>query len=316
MADNYHAALNAGADIIVGPLRKNMVSQLAQVASQESEKTLTLALNQLENNDYYYPNFFEFSLSPEAEAKQIAQRAWLDGHNHAAIISPDDKWGKRLAAAFQQEWERFGGTVSTQASYNAKDNDFSQPIRSLLAIDQSNQRKQALAKLLKTKIRFEPRRRQDIDMIFMASQPRQARLIPPQLKFYHAEKLPIYTTSHSFSGRFNRKSDTDLNGIIIADMPWTLSNDYMEPLKQQIYAQWPNESEQLNRLFALGIDAYTVLPYINWLQMSSASHIQGATGELYMNAQNQIMRILSWAKFRNGTPRLLATSITNTSQGQ
>lgn len=301
----YQTAINEGANIIVGPLRKEMVSRLAEHGQHEIP---LLALNQLEDNNFYHRNFFQFSLSPEAEAKQIAQKAWVDGHNLAAVIFPENKWGKRLAAAFKAEWEALGGKVTTEASYDAKRNDFSKPIKSLLAIDQSEQRRRDLSRLIQAKMRFEPRRRQDIDVIFMAALPRQARLIPPQLKFHHAESIPIYTTSHSFSGRFSSKNDRDLNGVIIADMPWTLNKVHMQTIKQQVYRAWPNESRQFNRLYALGTDAYNILHYLTWLRSNSKAHLQGATGELYMNEQNQVMRILSWAKFRRGTPDLLTTS--------
>ncbi|MDX1811632.1 MAG: penicillin-binding protein activator, partial [Gammaproteobacteria bacterium] len=267
-----------------------------------------LALNQLEEDNFYNRNFYQFPLSPEDEAKQVANRAWLDGHNRAAVITPDNKWGERLAEAFKTEWEKLGGVVATESQYNARKNDFSKPIKSLLAIDESEQRRREISRLLRTKVRFEPRRRQDIDVIFMAALPRQARLIPPQLEFYHAESLPIYTTSHSYTGRMNRKNDRDLNGIMIADMPWTLNSAYMETLKKQVYRNWPNKSKQFNRLYALGTDAYNILFYLNWLRDNSNAQLQGATGILHMNEKNQVIRQLSWAKFRNGLPRLIAAT--------
>ena len=304
----YQNAVNNGADMIVGPLKKDSVTALA---NRGTHFVPMLALNRLEDNSFYHKNFYQFSLSPEAEAKQVARRAWLDGHNHAAVITPENKWGTRLAEAFKTEWEELGGTVSTEARYQSKKNDFSKPIKSLLAIDKSEQRKRDLVKLLRTKMRFEPRRRQDIDMIFMAAMPRQARLIPPQLEFYHAETLPIYTTSHSFTGRMNSKSDRDLNGVMIADMPWTLNNNHMAPIKKQIYRTWPNKSKQYNRLYALGTDAYNILHYLNWLRGNSNAQLEGATGGLSMNEQNQITRQLSWAKFKRGIPRQLASTVTS-----
>ncbi len=84
----------------------------------------------------------------------------------------------------------------------------------------------------------------------------------------------------------------------------------MESKKLQIYRTWPNSSKQFNRLYAFGVDAYFILPYLNWLRSSSNAHIQGATGELYMNEQNQIVRILSWARFKRGIPRLLPSTTT------
>ena len=298
----YQRAISEGADIVVGPLRKKSVDLLA---SSSDIHIPTLALNTLENEDYYVKNFYQFALSPEMEAKQTAQRAWADGHNRAAIIFPENKWGMRVITAFKNEWEKLGGEIVSENGYKTKKNDFSAPIKALLAIDKSHERKKNLAKLFKTNLNFEPRRRQDIDFIFMASFPRQARLIPPQLKFFHAGNLPIYSTSHSFSGKINNKKDRDLNSLIVGDMPWTLTNTKDNNTKQQIYQIWPNKSKQFNRFFAFGNDAYYVLHYLNWLRGNSHSRLQGETGNLHMNESNQILRELTWAKFKSGKPQLL-----------
>ena len=302
LLETYQQAVNDGANIIVGPLQKKAVEIVAKL---EEIKTPTLVLNQLEDHEFYQENLYQFALSPEFEAKQTAQRAWQDGHTRAAIIYPDNTWGNRVTNAFKEEWLLLGGELVTEEGYETKKNDFSIPLKALLSIDESHERKKALSKLLRTSLTFDARRRQDIDFIFMAAFPRQARLIPPQLKFFHAGTLPVYATSHSFSGKINRKKDRDLDRVIIGDMPWTLTNTKNNNTKQNIYKTWPNESKQFNRLYALGNDAYYVLNYLNWLRSNSLSQLDGATGKLHMSETNQILRTLTWAKFRNGTPRLL-----------
>jgi len=303
LLETYQRAVNEGANIIVGPLQKKSVDALIMAGA--GFNVPTLALNQTENTDFYAENFYQFALSPDFEAKQIAQRAWQDGHNYVAIISPNNTWGKRIVTAFKEEWEALGGTLVSENHYEAKKNDFSEPLKALLAINESNTRKKNLSRLLGKKLNFEPRRRKDIDFIFMAAFPRQARLIPPQLKFFHAGSLPIYATSHSFSGKIDRKKDRDLNRLIIGDMPWTLTNPKNNKTKQQIYQTWPNESKRFNRLYAFGNDAYRVLNYLSWLRSNSESRLDGATGKLHMSETNQILRELTWARFKNGTPRLL-----------
>ena len=298
----YQRAVNDGADIIVGPLRKKAVDTLAKSGNIQ---TPTLVLNRLEDDSFYSKNFYQFALSPEMEAEQTAQRAWADGHNRAAIIYPENKWGNRVIAAFKKEWGKLGGEVASENGYKTKKNDFSKPIKTLLAIDKSYQRKRDLNKLLRARLKFEPRRRQDIDFIFMAAFPRQARLIPPQLKFFHAGKLPIYSTSHSFSGKINRKKDRDLNSLIVGDMPWTLTTTKNNNTKLQIYRTWPNKSKKFNRFYAFGNDAYYVLNYLNWLRGNNNSRLGGQTGNLHMNESNEILRELTWAKFKRGKPYLL-----------
>jgi len=307
IVETYHLAVSNGADIVIGPLSKKNVSR---VANEVTHSIPTLVLNQLENNDNFYSeNFYQFSLSPTEEAKQAARRAWFDGLNRAATITPDNSWGTRVSDAFKKEWLELGGEIVAEVPYKNKKNDFSKPIKNLLAIDKSEVRKSSLSKLLRVKLNSEPRRRQDIDFVFMGAFPRQAHLIPPQLEFYHAGDIPIYTTSHSFSGNINAKKDRDLNRVIIGDMPWTLSNTADDNIKIQVHQTWPNKVVQFNRFYALGVDTYKSLNFLSWLRANSNSSIQGVTGKLKMNEKNQIIRELSWAKFRNGKPRLLPTNM-------
>jgi len=298
----YQQAIDNGADIVVGPLRKNAIKEIALNANHNVP---TLVLNQLDQPDFYSRNFYQFSLSPEDEARQTAKRAWLDGYNRAVVIFPNNKWGKRVSNAFKNAWDELGGETVTETTYNSKKTDFSKSIKSLLAIDKSGDRRRALSRLLKTRLKFEPRRRQDIDFVFMLAFPKQARLLPPQLKFYHAGNIPIYATSHSFSGRLNRKKDRDIDKVIIGDMPWTLTPAKNDMYKQQIYRTWPNGTRKLNRLYAFGTDSYNILYYLNWLRANDLSTLQGATGKLQMSETNKITRTLSWAKFRKGRPTLL-----------
>lgn len=299
IVDLYEEAIDNGAGIVVGPLAKQTVEELAHSGRIEVP---TLALNQVEDLTFYTENLYMFGLSPEIEAQQVAERAWAEGHNRAAAIYPSGSWGKRVFDAFKTRWEALGGELAASNEYEAKRSDFSKPIVDMLDLDESNRRYRNLQRLVGSKLDHEPRRRQDIDMIFMAAFPRQARLIPPQLKFHHAGDIPIYTTSHSFTGVVNRKEDRDMNGVIIGDMPWTLPVSNKPPLQNAVVKHWPDTSSQYGRLYALGVDAYNVLYYLNWLRANPNASLSGATGKLSMDNQNHLLRTLSWAKFKSGRP--------------
>ncbi|NOX92489.1 MAG: ABC transporter substrate-binding protein, partial [Gammaproteobacteria bacterium] len=254
----YEQAVDDGAEFVVGPLNKDAVNQLA---THDELPVPVLALNYSEQHGEgaaknLPDNLFQLSLSPEQEAQQIAERAWLDGYSRAAIITPSSAWGTRVARAFSERWLQFGGHVVEKQTYNAKKSDYSLPIRRLLNVDESEQRHKALRRVLGKKTEFIPRRRQDIDFIFMAAGSRQARLIRPQLRFHHAPKVPVYATSHSYSGSINADMDRDMDGVTFADMPWTLHTEQStHALKADIEAIWPNASKRYSRLFALGVDA-------------------------------------------------------------
>ncbi|HHO67457.1 MAG TPA: penicillin-binding protein activator [Gammaproteobacteria bacterium] len=301
----YQQAVADGADLVVGPLGKDAVSRLA---SRESLPVPVLALNYGEMNGAPPRNLFQLGLSPEQEAREVAQRAWLDGHRRTAVITPSTPWGDRVAKAFNERWLALGGHVVEVQHYDPKKNDYSLPIRRLLNVDESQARRKSVRRIIGEKIEFIPRRRQDIDAIFMVAFSRQARVIRPQLRFHHAPKVPVYTTSHAFSGTVDPQMDRDMDGVMFADMPWTLAPDALgQRLKGDIARAWPGAARRYTRLHALGVDAYRVIGQLNELRRDRAAHFAGETGELSLDADNRLQRRLLWARFQRGVPQLDTT---------
>ena len=305
----YQKVVQDGADYIVGPLDKSMINQLVQSQETGSENELSvpvLTLNYAEDASSRAKNLYQFGLLPEDEARQVAELAIRQNKTKAAVLAPDSTWGQRLTAAFQQRYEELGGTVLSAQLFDDKIDDYGQPIKQLLNLQHSNSRHKDLERLLGTDLKFVPYRRQDIDMIFLAATHRSARGIMPAFKFHHAGDLPVYSTSHVYTGNKNRSADLDLNGLTFCDLPWTLLGD--EPLNQIFNKNWP---EQLNytRLFALGIDSYHILYNLNFLSKYDFARFSGQTGNIYLDANNRLHRELLWAKFRNGVARYINTTI-------
>lgn len=297
----YEQAVTDGADFVVGPLNKSSVNALS---TSGEFPTPVLALNYSETvSDNTDNNFFQISLSPEQEARQVAEHAWLDGHQKAAVLIPNTKWGDRVYDAFKARWEELGGEVVEVQSYNAKKSDYGLPIKKLLNIDESEKRAREIKSLVNMKMEYEPRRRNDVDMIFMAAFSRQGRLLRPQLRFHRATRTPVYATSHVYSGTLKPSMDRDMNDVKFSDMPWTLATS--NPLKQKIEKLWPSSSKKYMRLYALGIDAFNVISELNRLRRNQFSSYQGETGLLYIDVNNRLLRRLVWAQFVGGKPQVL-----------
>lgn len=300
IVDAYDQAVADGAQFIVGPLDKEQVTRLAKHGPLPVP---ALSLNASDDERLTTPGLFQFGLSPEDEARQVAERAWLDGHNQAIVMAPEGQWGDRVVEAFATSWEMLGGTLMSIQQYPSDNNDFSKQLKALLEIDQSQTRYRQLKALIGQDLRFEPRRRQDTDYIFMAAYPRQARLIRPQLKFHYAGDLPVYATSHIFTGKENRYKDRDMDDVIFCDTLWTL-DDTAYPLKRKIRKLWPEQESNYTRLYALGIDAYQLIPQVEHLQKFAHERFNGATGLIHVNGQGQLFRQLKWAQFDKGIPIL------------
>jgi outer membrane PBP1 activator LpoA protein len=297
----YRQAVDDGAEFIIGPLDKAAVTQ---VAHMDELDVPTLALNYLGDEEQVArANLFQFGLSPEEEARQVAERTWLDGHVNAAVLVPQGPWGQRIENAFDQRWKKMGGAVVESQTYDPAKTDFSIPIRMLLNIDDSYRRYRQVSNVIKRKVEFTARRRQDIDFIFIAAFPRQARQIRPQLKFYHAADVPVYATSHVFTGTANPERDRDMDGIVFGDMPWVLSeSSARRGIRPEIERYISEAGQSLQRLYALGIDSFNIIGALNTLRRYSYERYDGETGSLALDNKQRVRRQLVWVKFRSGRP--------------
>ena len=303
----YQQAVSDGAQFVIGPLRKEAVQQFA---SQSVLPVPVLALNTIDadtiNNDF----LFQFGLAPEDEAREVARRAWHDGHRQAIALIPEGPWGERIYRAWREEWQSLGGRVLEVGYYNAGETDHGTSISTTLNLDSSKARHQQLVRLAGQKLEFEPRRRQDVDYIFMLATPRQARLIRPQLSFYRAPRLPVYATSHVYTGQPDSSLDADLNNVAFCDMPWMLDNNGTRAYMQAtIREYWPDSATRYGRFHALGIDAWHIIPYVEQLGNNLMGAYQGVTGNLTLDSNRMVHRSLSWAQFQQGLPSPLPSSV-------
>lgn len=308
----YAQAQFVGAQWVVGPVEKSKVHELQahgtlplptlalnysdrQQSDDAAETTPELAAEPMQNNLY------EFGLAAEDEAAQIAEEAWAAGKRSALALIPQGQWGERVYHAFEQRWLELGGNISEKRSY-PKRQDYNPDIRALLNVDASLQRFSTIRMFFHDRVQFEPRRRQDADWIFLVALPQQARQIKPTLAFNFADDLPIFATSHIYSGEPNPVKDRDLNGIFYCDVPWLLQHSN---LRTQVDEALPHGQGAYTRLYALGADAFRLLPQINMLKTTPEHQVFGSTGALRLDDSQRVVRRSQCTTFRNGRPQRL-----------
>lgn len=307
----YQRAVSTNASLVIGPLDKTSVQVLADA---EELSVPVLALNRLSNQSQK-DNLFQFGLAPEDDAIAAANFAVEQGYQRAVIISPSGDWGKRVADAFSDKWLDNGGTLLNQAFYDESQSDFSTIIKPLLGLDASTQRQQSLKQTLGVSLEFEPRRRQDIDFLFLVARPLKARQLIPQLKFHRSGQLPVIATSHAYSGQENSQQDIDLNGLIINDIPWVFEDIALaDPSYIALKNASPQHFDKFIRLYALGSDAYRLIPQLNGMSRSSDLTFAGATGVLSIDEIGHLNRETRWAKFSRGKIKALPANSQSTSQ--
>ncbi|MGE5242315.1 MAG: penicillin-binding protein activator, partial [Bacteroidota bacterium] len=100
----------------------------------------------------------------------------------------------------------------------------------------------------------------------------------------------------------------DLDGVLFGDMPWMLVGDgKIQELRDKLQHGWPYAHTDLDRLYALGVDSYAVIPNLNRISMDTGARFSGVTSGLSLDRNNRLQRTLLWARFRRGVPRLVDT---------
>ncbi len=295
--DIYHQALEDGANFVIGPLTKTDVEKVADDAGQVP----TVALNYGPRDQSLPANFYEFGLSPENEAIQIANYLWQAGLTKVALISPFDDRGQSVATNFANRLQNLGGQVLVNSAISKSDLDYD--VMKLLNIDKSNARADALKRLLPSKFKFLPRRRQDIQAIFLNASPEEARQIIPRLRFYFAGDIPVYATSFIYTGMPDARLDTDLNDVIFTDMPWVVNpSPEAQTLQTNFNHLWPQNYRNFNKLYALGMDSFNLIYELIRIKVFPQSGFHGYTGDLLLENSHYIYRQLQWASFVHGEP--------------
>jgi outer membrane PBP1 activator LpoA protein len=293
----YRQAAADQIDIIIGPLDKDKVIQLSQ---KDALTIPTLALNYipLGGRSNVTTNLIQFGLAVEDEASQLADRSLAEGHKRIIVLHQDQPWATKAAQHFSTSWTSLGGEIATQVSFSGA-GDHSESITQALLINQSHERAKLLKKHLSgsgNKVKFEPRRRQDVDAIVLFALPSDGRQIIPTLAFHYAADLPVYASHHIYQGPTSTSRDRDLEKVIFTELPWLIE----QPEIQQKFSQkWPDR-DRYTRLFAMGVDAYRLFPRLQQLQAFNNSRVHGVTGLLQMNSQGRIFTHSSWGQFRAG----------------
>ena len=282
-----------GVDLVIGPLDKN---QLRQLTERPGLAIPTLALNAVSSSTTTL-NLYQFGLRSEDEAIQSAEQAWADGHRIALSLTPATTWGDRIRTTFEQRWSELGGILARSERFTG-DKDFSEKISLLVATDQSEARAQQLRQALGQKLEFEPRRRQDLDLLFLTALTDDARQIKPTLAFHYASRLPVYASSHLFDGDPDPARYRDLNQIRFTAMPWVVETD--NPQRAQLSSYRDDTRSRFGRLYALGYDSYRLAPYLAQLQALPQAHLSGQSGELSIDFLGQVNRRQPWMLIRNG----------------
>lgn len=255
----YKMAVYEGAQWVVGPLPRDEVSVLTDMALQVP----TLVLNQPEKDFEAQDNLLMLPLSAEAEARQVARQVRELGLQTAQVVMADTPLAKRVAQAFSEEWKRLDGTLNTPATIPEAGK-----LGTLKAVSQS------------------------ADMIFLAANAAQARVVRP----FMDAATPTYGISQLYDGSPKALGVLDMLAVRFVDMPWMLEADNPDYASLRVAAT-EFKGADLQRLFALGVDAYRLLPRLQD-KLAGKVLLEGLTGRISSGQNGLLQRELPLAQFR------------------
>jgi hypothetical protein len=292
----YQQAVADGADHVVGPLRRDAVSAVFALGHLPVP---VLTLNQPEHGEVPPPGSAAFGLSPDTEAAQAAEHMLERGIRSAVIITATDDWAERAALAFRAQLENHNGEVLGDARIKEGEINYAAAIHQATAAMHASGAAPPLPGAAATAVAPVP----PAVAIFISMRPQQARLLLPQIRIAGFTDVPVFATSHIYSGNAEPGQDRDLDGVEFCDAPWLFDIVPGLPRYSEIARVLDSVRGAGSRLFALGLDAYSLLPYMDWLAQHHDAYLPGATGMLSEDELDRIQRLLVWARFEDGIAR-------------
>jgi uncharacterized protein len=257
---NSYAAASAKYDVIVGPLSRTGVTALVRSGAVTKP---TIALNSPDSpggaEPALPPQMLAMGLSVDEEARQVADWASEDGNfEKAFVVFTDTPWQRRAAAAFAARWRQRGLQVeSVEIGETGGYLDW-----------------RRLAHL-KTQLHSDAS-----TLLFAALDVWQAR----QLRQAVGRETPLYGTSqmnpYALADWPTADRISDMDGAHLLDIPWQLDADHPAVMiyPRLVVDADKKHSADIERLYALGIDAYRVAREV--ATGNDHFELDGVTGKL------------------------------------
>jgi hypothetical protein len=249
----------AGNDIIVGPLTRSGAVAIVQEKAVTKPTIALTQLNAVGEPEVTPPsNLLGIGLSIEDEARQVADWASRRPARNAFVVTTNASWQRRAAAAFAMQWRSRGGEAELM-QLTLTDGYFD------------------AAGLLQLKKRLQTDRP---GLLFVALDASQAA----QLRSAIGNEVDMVGTSQlnplSLPAWDAAEPLMSMNDVRLVDMPWQLQADHPAVMAYPRPSQEGGlyRSADLERLYALGIDAYRIAR--NIAEQQTDFRLDGVTGNL------------------------------------
>lgn len=286
--DAYRRAVARGAELVVGPLRKEAVAAIAALPPSVP----TVALNAIDGVGQ--PRLVQLAYAIEDEATAIARAISAEGLERVLLLSAPAAWSERAEDRLRAELDTLahapevidGGEVAGVRSITGA-------VGEGLGVAASQQRRDDLRRLLRRELEFAPWRRDDIDAIVALVGGAQMAALMPALDFHSAQSLPLYAPSTAMRGVALRR----LRGVRTCGVPWQPREPAIAATLRGSFSATAN----VTALQALGVDAFRVgHRFVQPQRGALLPVVFGSTGTLTIGDDLRVSRELHWSRVVNG----------------
>ena len=265
----YQLAKKEGADLVIGPLTK---AEIAQLAGQNLNDVIAL-------NNSDDPTLKSFSFRTQTEALQITQQLNRNDFERIGILSSEKNRDLSTAAEIQTQWltddEKNQAVLST---YSLEKLNLRKALGDLINEEKSQARYNNLRWLLGAKLEFFPRTRKDLQAIVLIGKADQVAVFHPQFEFFQLD-LPVYATSNLTPTDLNQiETNKDLENVIFPTIPAVFSANALN-----------------SELEAFGWDSFVLAKQLVNLAPNLCL-TQGQSGILFLDGQT-VDKKLVWAQY-------------------
>ncbi len=296
-----------GATLVVGPLIKSDVEKLSSVQTPLN----ILALNEPETIQNH-PNLCYFALSPEDEARDAAHHMWDQGKRSPLMLVPRSSLGDRVSKAFATEWQKLGGNTVLQQQFGSTA-ELKQGINSGAGLRLSGtpynaqpQQPQGVTiagLTIPAPTQPEPAAASDdggnVDAVYVVATQSEMELIKPMIAMRTSSRsmVSMYASSRSFQAGSGPDFRLEMEGVQFSDAPVLTGAN---PALMQQAARAFNNDYSLIRLYAMGVDAWSLANHFNEMRQLPDFQLKGETGNLSATTDCVINRKLTWSQYRQG----------------
>ncbi|EOV9547622.1 penicillin-binding protein activator [Cronobacter sakazakii] len=295
-----------GASLVVGPLLKESVDGVLKSGTPLN----VLALNQPETVQNR-PNVCYFALSPEDEAADAAAHIWQEGKRAPLLLVPYSALGDRVTKAFADRWTQLGGGTVLQQKFGSV-NELKMNINggtgialtgSPVAASLPQQQPVTIGGLSipapPTDTQITAGTSGNVDAVYILATPSEIALIKPMIAMRAGSHsgATLYASSRSAQGGSGPDFRLEMEGLEFSDIPMLTGSN--PALMQQALAA-VNNDYSLARLYAMGVDAWSLANHFSQMRQVPGFQLSGNTGALSATQDCVINRKLTWLKYQQG----------------